>query len=396
MERARIWLSGFLLLGVLLGLLGSLLVAWQYQIDVTPEVTGWHFLAVNAGYVAAAAFAQRLQRRVRTKTLTLGACALACLSLVSLFFAAPPAALVFRFTALAGLGASAGALGTGLLYASAGYFRRMKLGAVNYAGMWFVCGCVVSTVVAGLCYRAGYPRTEALILAAVPLVFFILLARTPMAEAEGTALDAKQELLRHTMRDLRSIATILLSLLLFFQFGNEWAIAGWLPLFLIHRFGSNPVWAIGVLGLFFLALLGGRWAAQKRLLRFSHRRLLLASIATAMGGCFLLSLAHSLAGAMVAVVVIGAGFAPIYPLVAEQLDDRFSFHPGFYNGALAVAITGAMSVPWLLGFVDAWFGMRYVMLWPVLGSMVVLVLSLLLMLEAHLMRDKQEQYAPTE
>jgi hypothetical protein len=47
-----------------------------------------------------------------------------------------------------------------------------------------------------------------------------------------------------------------------------------------------------------------------------------------------------------------------------------------------------MCAPWLLGFVAGYLGIRYVMLPPALGSILVLVLSLLLMLEAHLMKDE--------
>ena len=88
--------------------------------------------------------------------------------------------------------------------------------------------------------------------------------------------------------------------------------------------------------------------------------------------------------------MIGAGFAPVYPLISEQLDRRFSYHPGLYNGTISIAVTGAMSAPWVLGFVAASFGMGYVMLLPVLGSMLVLILALLLMFEAHLMRERDK------
>jgi len=60
MRTTRVWLSGFLLLGVLLGLLGSLLVGWRYQNDVDPELIGFHFVSLNVGYILAAAGAQRL------------------------------------------------------------------------------------------------------------------------------------------------------------------------------------------------------------------------------------------------------------------------------------------------------------------------------------------------
>ena len=88
-------------------------------------------------------------------------------------------------------------------------------------------------------------------------------------------------------------------------------------------------------------------------------------------------------------MVIGAGVAPIYPLVAESLDERFSYHPGFYNGIFTVAISGAMCGAWLLGYVDSALGIRYVMLLPAFGSVVVFLLALLVMLESNLMTDKK-------
>jgi fucose permease len=140
-----------------------------------------------------------------------------------------------------------------------------------------------------------------------------------------------------------------------------------------------------MLAVYFLALLIGRIASQPLLRRVNHRKLLLWSVFSAMLGYVFLSLTPSMAGASVAVVIIGAGFAPIYPLIAERLDDRFSYHPGFYNGLFSVAITGAMFAPWLLGYVDNYLGIAYVMLLPAIGSVIVLFLALLLMLEAHVM-----------
>ena len=38
-------------------------MAWEYHIDVQPQVIGFHFLSLNAGFVAAAAIAQNYVRR---------------------------------------------------------------------------------------------------------------------------------------------------------------------------------------------------------------------------------------------------------------------------------------------------------------------------------------------
>jgi fucose permease len=388
---ARDWISGFLLLGILVGLLGSLLIAWQYHIDADPKLIGLHFLALNAGYVIAAAIAQRLLPRLAIRTLALASCTIGIASLAALSIMAPPIPAVWRIVGLGFIGFAGGLLATSLLYVLEPYFARSPALIANRAGALFGCGCLIATVMIGATYFAGSVQIETALLALAPLIFLIVFAANKFPAARRPVPVREDEnRVREMLRDLRSIAAVLFSLLLFFQFGNEWAIAGWLPLFLIHRLGANPVWAIFALAAYFLALLLGRLLAQPLLHRVSHRKLLLSSVFAAMAGYLLLSLAPSMATAWIAVLLIGAGFAPIYPLIAETLDHRFSYHPGFYNGLFSVSITGAMLSPWLLGYVDNYLGIRYVMLIPAFGSIAVLILALLIMLEAHLMGTKKD------
>jgi FHS family glucose/mannose:H+ symporter-like MFS transporter len=383
---AREWLAGFLLVGTLLGLLGSLLIAWQYHLNVDPRLSGLHFLGLNAGYVVAASLTQRMLARVSIRGMAMVACTLSFASLLALSLVAPPVAAVWRIAALAFLGAAGGTLMTALLYLLEPYFEHNPAALSNLAGVLFGCGCLLATCMVAVTYFASSVQIQTALLALMPLIFLSLYAANKHPAAREVVQTHKEEAaLRETLRDLRSVAAVLFSLLLFFQFGNEWAIAGWLPLFLIHRLGSNPVWAIFALAVYFLALMIGRIAARPLLARVSHRKLLILSIVTAIIGYLILSYTRSMAGAWIAVIVIGAGFAPIYPLIAETLDDRFHYHAGFYSGLFSIAITGGMCMPWVLGYVDAYLGAQYVMLVPALGSIAVLVLALLIMLEARMM-----------
>ncbi len=388
MRTTRVWLSGFFLLGVLLGLLGSLLVAWRYQNDIDPELIGLHFLCLNVGYVLAAAGAERLLCKTSVQKVALGSCSISFLSLLGLALAAPPVSPAWRLAGLLGLGIGGGALGSSLLYASGAYFGERTAIAINRAAALFGCGCLVSTLTMCGTYFLGSVQVGTALLGLIPIAFLFFFAATPRSQC-SVALTVDQERLRNTLQDLRSIATVLFSFLVFFQFGNEWAIAGWLPIFLVRKLGSNPALAIGVLAAYFFTLTFGRMAATRFLpLGFRPRKLLIASIALAICGFILVTVSGSLSGATIGVIIVAIGYAPVYPLIAEGLDHRFSFHPAFYNGTISVAITGAMSAPWLLGFVAAYVGIQYVMLVPALGSILVLVLSLLLMLEAHLMKDE--------
>jgi fucose permease len=187
------------------------------------------------------------------------------------------------------------------------------------------------------------------------------------------------------LRDFKNPGAVLFSLLLFFQFGNEWSIAGWLPLFLIRRLGISPADSLLLLALYWGALLVGRLVAQIILKRANRALLLMGSIVSALMGTIVLSSTNNLFGAIMGVLFVGAGYASIYPLVVEKIAHRFPYyHPGFYNGLFSLAMTGGFLAPWLLGyFAEAW-GIQAVMLLPMLGTCMVFVLVLLIMLESKL------------
>ncbi len=382
----RFWLSGFLLLGILLGMLGSLLVVWQYHIDVDANLIGLHFLVFDAGYVIAAGALHRFSARLAMDRMLMAACGSAFVSLLLLLLASPPAAVAWRLSAIAAVGLSAGALGTSLCHCAARLLIEAAGATVTRAGFLLGSGCGLATLVIAAMYSTGSAQLETALLALAPLVFLAILWRKTESR-DPNALRITKQNSPDTASDLRSIATTLFGLSLFLQFGNEWVIAGWLPLFLVRRLGSNPAMAIAILALYFAALTVGGPLAQKLLPHLAQRRYLIASVALSTGGLLLLGLAGSLLGAAIAVLVIAAGYAPICPLIAGQLDDRFSLHPGLYKWALTIAVAGAMSEPWLIGFVAGWLGMNYILLLPAFGSVLVLVFSLLLMFEAHLMAD---------
>lgn len=386
-EGGREWIYGFLLLGVLLGITGSILIAWQYHIGADPALIGIHFLSLNAGYVVASLLAIPLSRRFSFRKIALAASALATFTFVSLSFAAPPAAAGWRIFGLGSLGFSAGLLASALLHVLDSFYTKAPSYAANLTGALFGCGSTLATVVIAMTYFAGSVQLEVGLLGLVPAIFFILFWRTKFAAATGTTAPSPEKV-KHwqSLRDVRSIAAVLFSLLLFFQFGNECVVGGWLALQLVQRLGVNPAEAVFCLASYFLALTAARLGARWLLPYVNTKRLLYASILVSMAGYGALTFAPDVATACAASVVLGFGYAPIYPVIAETLDHRFSYHPGFYQGVFSIAITGAMSAPWLVGYLYGWLGTESVMLLPAFGSVAVLVLALLIRLEARLMK----------
>jgi fucose permease len=394
-DPARGWTWGFLLAGMLMGALGSLLVAWQYQLDSDPRIIGVHFLALNGAVLALGYLTQKLLRRFSVKTLCIAACFVASAGFVELSFPLFSIRLWWRVGGVMLLGMSAGTLLTCLFHVVRPYYEESPVEAINVSGLLFGAGCLAVTVLIGISYpiAPGFVfsmQWDTICLAIVPLVYLIAYLRHP-SPALQTEVRAREDTIRRSLRDLRSIAAVLFSLLLFFQFGSEWALAGWLPLFLIHRLGMNPASAIFVLAIYFLALLSGRLTAQLLLTRIGHTKLLAGSVTAAMFGYLALSKTNTIVGAGLAAVVTGLAFAPIYALVAEKIGRRFEYHPGFFNGIFSLAITGGMLAPWLLGYVGYYLGMSYVMLIPAFGSVAVLILMLLIILEAKLMGSDRDR-----
>jgi fucose permease len=196
---------------------------------------------------------------------------------------------------------------------------------------------------------------------------------------------------KKALSDFKSPGAILFTLLLFFQFGNEWAIAGWLPLFLIQQLGMSPTSGILLLALYWLALLAGRIISQAKMPRVRHSRMLMGSVLAALMGCVLLSLTEKFGGAVAGIVLIGGGFASIYPLTVESIEHRFPYyHPGFFGGIFSLGLVGGLLTPALLGAVAQQWGVGKVMLLPALGSIMVCVLVLLIWLETRLTRAERE------
>jgi FHS family glucose/mannose:H+ symporter-like MFS transporter len=234
--------------------------------------------------------------------------------------------------------------------------------------------------VAGTFYAYSVPAIL-LTMAAAPAIFGYMYARTGFAQLP----EGAHPTLRQAIEDFRSPGAVLFAMLLFVQFGNEWSLAGWLPLFLIRRVGLSPSGSLIILSLYWLFLMIGRLAAVAVLPRVRHAWLLFGSGIAAMFGCIVLFFTNNPFGAAFAVFFIGAGYASIYPLVAEAIGRRFPYyHPGFFNGIFSLALVGGLIAPATLGYAANFAGVGVVAGIPLIGTITVIALLLLIWLESKI------------
>jgi fucose permease len=373
-------LAGFLLSGFLLALLGAILPAWEYQRDTASFIdVGNYFLSLALGIVAAAVVARRIIARSGARFNLVFACLLACGALLYLALVTPPASEWWRVAGLLVLGLGAGSLNMGLFHVISPSYQGDAAGTVVRGGIWYGLGCLAATLlVAGTFYVYSVPMIL-VFMAAVPAIFAGIYARSHFPTTAGTA----QVTIEQALADFRSPGAILFALLLFFQFGNEWSIAGWLPLFLIRRVGLSPTTALSLLAFYWLFLLTGRLGAIALLPRVRHGRLLFLSGLSALFGCLLLFVTDNAFGGFMGAFFLAGGYASIYPLVAEAIGHRFPyFHPGFFNGIFSLALLGGLLAPASLGYAAHFLGVRVVIGIPLLGTVTVIALLLSIWLES--------------
>jgi len=362
-----------------MALLGAVLPAWGYHRD-PPEfiAVGNYFLSFAVGLVTATVFAKRLLERRGLGFLLVVACALSAAALAYLGEVGPPLPWLWRAVGLLVLGIGAGLLNVGLFHGISRSYTADAAATVNRGGMWYGLGCLAATL---LVEGAFYAPTSVILwlMAAFPAAFAILYSRRP----PGMPRDLAHPTVRQAAHDFKSLGAILFALLLFFQFGNEWSIAGWLPIFLCHRVSVSPQEALFTLALYWLCLMLGRLGAIALLPRVRHTRLLFGSLIAALFGMLVLYYTNNLFGAITGVFFLGSGYASIYPLVAEAIGRRFPYyHPGFFNGIFSVALVGGLVAPATLGYFASALGVDVVIGIPLLGTFVVMALLLLIWLES--------------
>jgi fucose permease len=378
---ARKGLSAFFLAGLISAFLGAILPAWRHHIQPDYLLIAAYFLLQNLGMLLGPLVSAPLLRsRGLGVVLAAGAGLAACGFLLLAFFQ-PPAAVWWRLGALLLTGLGAGILQIGVFHGVGRAYEMHPAATLNLGGALFGLGCLTSSLLVASTLFQWQVLWILVGLAVIPGVYAVLYLRSSFPQH---AIPEQADIQAVTA-DFKNPSAILFALLLFFQFGNEGALAGWLALFLTQRLGMSPATALSLLATYWLALILGRIAAQWLLPRIHHGRLLLASVFVPMFACLILTLTNNFFGAITGVLLAGGGFAIILPLVVEKIGYRFPyFHPVLFNGIFTIALSGALLAPASLGVLAHYFGIGVVMGLPLLGSVMVLLLLGLILLEAKL------------
>jgi hypothetical protein len=372
-------LRAFLISGFLLALPGGLLPLWGYHVHPEFGTAGNDFLALGGGMGAAMWLARMLVRRFRPDRILaagcfLGAAAMAMLSVA----AATPATVWFEALCVLVTGAAAGLINGGIFQSVGDAWEEDPAGVTLRGGIYFGTGSVVASLLMAQCVTAMGYTTAARVLAvgaAFPAVAAIAFLRVRI---EATKARAEDEA---SVRDRRTVLATLFGFLLFFQFANEWSIAGWLPVYLIDRLGMSPAAAVTMLAFYWIALTLGRMGTALLMQVAPHGRLLAISAFCALFGGMAMTFSDARGGVIAGILLMGAGFSAIGPLASEGIAPRLSgYHPDYFAGLFMFAMSGGTLSAFGLGHLAAPLGLRVIPVSAMVGSCAVIVLVLVIRL----------------
>lgn len=338
--------------GIVLTTLGAVLPSIIERFGLEKAQAGELLLVMTFGIIVASLVFGPMVDRYGYRGILLVATALILAGLEGIAFA-PTLASLRVSIAMIGFGGGIVNGGTNALVADISSGER---GArLNLLGVFFGVGAVgVPFVLATLTGRFTQSALVAGVGAIVVVPFAaIAVSRFPMPkQPQGFPIAAAGGLLRDPLM-------LLMAVILFLESGVELTVGGWTSTFVKEELGVEPGTALLLLSLYWLGMMLTRIAVGNILRRASHIGVLYVCLTIALAGAALLLTTHSVAVAAAGVFLLGAGFAAMFPTVLGFIGDRYAALSGTaFSLAIAIALLGGMSLPFVAGILGGIYGMR--------------------------------------
>lgn len=335
----------FFALGWLAAVIGPAMNDLADQNNAALSAVGAVFLLTFLGGLPAQAVAGMVSDRYGQRPVLIAGAVLLGLSAFGISLS-PALSLTLSFSLVWGLGFGTLDIGHNVLIAEL-YAARVNV--MNLLHVFFGVGAVVSPAVAGLSLELWDSALPAvwigggLMLATLPFVYRLPRGRTRRAApASGQA--------RATF-SYRQPLLWLFGMVMLVYVGIEIGVGGWAQPYLERTTTLSPSTAALATSGFWLALTASRMVIALIGGRMTSTQVLwLAVLIAAVGGSLLAVSTGNAALSIVAVLIAGFGFGPVYPTIIVIVTTLFREAPG--KAASVVAIMGGIGggvIPWVQG-----------------------------------------------
>jgi len=333
------------LFGIVMALLGAVLPVISARLQIGMAQAGDLFFAMNLSMLLASVSVGTLTDRYGLKFALAGGPLLVLAALAGLAFAAGMRDLVLSMAAL-GFGGGALNVGANTLVADLEDEPMRKNAALNRLGIYFGFGALLLPLqMAALLESLGLAGILAIAcaLCAASALYTSLQCFPQPKHREHTPAG---ELARLAATPL----VLAFGLLLFFQSGNEFTVAGYLSTFLVRETGATVSSASYALSVYWASIMLARVCLGRLLLKVDGHTAILVCAGAAAAGAWWTSSASSLWNGIPAIVLLGMGLAGVFPTALGLAGSEFKQRSGTVFGILfTMALAGGMTIPWLAG-----------------------------------------------
>ncbi len=220
----------------------------------------------------------------------------------------------------------------------------------------------------GLDWKILFPIYGSVILLVVIILF--------VTKIEEHDLKEKPATLKSCFSLLKNPYVLLMVLGIFLYVGSEVSMSAKLPNFLEARFDYD-IKEKGLFGtmFFFISLMTGRFLGGVILNWLSPKKFLIYATIFSMAGIAGLFIAPGQLLAFVFILIIGLGFANIFPLIFSITVDAMPERSNEISGLMITAIIGAAIVPVLFGGIADLFGLMAGFIVPGVCMVYILIIS---------------------
>jgi fucose permease len=363
--------AGMFVFGIVMAILGAILPSLFERIGFGAAQAGNLFLTMNFAMLVTTLFFGPLVDRFGFKAV-LAVSAFCVAAAFLLLSRAASYGWVLGAAIVLGLGGGALNGGTNALTSDL-HEGEGRGAALNVLGIFFGFGALsIPFLIGALRHVLSVSRILGLaaFLSLAPFIVYVVLRFPKAKHAQGFPIKAAAGI-------ARSPLLWLTALILFFESANEFTVGGWISTYLQRTFGVGAAAASLVLAAYWAAIMSGRLISSRLVRRVRNETLILASALLALAAALLMALAPSGLAAAAGAVLVGFGFAAIYPTTLAIVGGRFAALSGTaFSVVIAVGLAGGMLAPWLAGRIAEAASLRRGLIIPVVDCAMIVVLTL--------------------
>ena len=358
--------------GIVMAILGAILPTLFSEIQFNKSDAGNLFFTMNLSMLVMSLLFGPVVDRFGFK-MFLAICSLLVALSFFLFTAATTYTVVLVAAVILGFGG--GGLNGGTNALTSDIHPDKRAAALNLLGIFFGFGALtIPFLIGAFLSQVGLDPILlfATFLSLIPFVLFISFPFPKPKHGQGFPLRQAKKVVKHPL-------LWLCGALLFFQSGNEFTVGGWISTYLHEHFGLAPSTASFLLAGYWAAIMSGRLTSTRVVKFMKNEKLILVSAFLSLFAAILIIASPFRELSCLGVIVIGLGFAAIFPTTLAIAGETFPSFTGTAFGIIfVVALTGGMLSPWLAGQLAHTYCIQKAMFIPVFNCSMIIVFLMLL------------------